>query len=403
MARGVAVLAVDSGGPSEFVANMQTGVLAPSPASRRRWRRGSRRSSDRLELRARLAAAGGEKSFRRDYTDTAMRARVFSRLESQLPAANGAETGVSATARSAPGASRQETRRAPSVPVTIVAHDVGAVGGMELTALRAGRRSCSERGHPVTVIRAQMRVASAGSRVEFRRSAGPKPAVPDRLPVVRAGGVASPSRAGGAGSSRAPARSRSQPRGQRRGSTAATRRPRRRARPAGSGSTRSTGKRSARSSGSPNGCACAATATPGSVCVSDGVAEEVRESFPAVAGRVRTIHNGVDTGEFAPGVAAAEGRELRDDLDLGAGRARSGVHRRRLGAQGAAPPDREGARPRARLAPGRRRGARTSRSDYEDLASQLGVAELDLLARCAHRRARPVYAAGRCVRAALEL
>jgi glycosyltransferase involved in cell wall biosynthesis len=84
MARGVAVLAVDSGGPSEFIANMQTGVLAPSgePGA----------LADALEtlvgspeLRARLAAAGRE-SFLRDYTDAAMRERVFARLESQLPA-----------------------------------------------------------------------------------------------------------------------------------------------------------------------------------------------------------------------------------------------------------------------------------------------------------------------------
>ncbi len=55
------------------------------------------------------------------------------------------------------------------------------------------------------------------------------------------------------------------------------------------------------------------------VCVSDGVAEEVRRSFPAVAARVRTIHNGVDTAEFAPGAAAAEGRALRAELGLDEG------------------------------------------------------------------------------------
>ncbi len=37
------------------------------------------------------------------------------------------------------------------------------------------------------------------------------------------------------------------------------------------------------------------------VCVSEGVAGEVRSQFPAVAHRVMTIHNGVDTADFAPG------------------------------------------------------------------------------------------------------
>ncbi len=47
MARGVAVLAVDSGGPSEFIANMETGVLAPTRRARGRSPTRSRRSSTR--------------------------------------------------------------------------------------------------------------------------------------------------------------------------------------------------------------------------------------------------------------------------------------------------------------------------------------------------------------------
>jgi glycosyltransferase involved in cell wall biosynthesis len=35
-------------------------------------------------------------------------------------------------------------------------------------------------------------------------------------------------------------------------------------------------------------------------CVSDGVADEMRRHFPRVADRVVTIHNGVDTSDFAP-------------------------------------------------------------------------------------------------------
>ncbi len=53
------------------------------------------------------------------------------------------------------------------------------------------------------------------------------------------------------------------------------------------------------------------------VCVSDGVAEEMREHFPAIAERVLTIHNGVDTQAFAPGVRAAEARDLRERLGIG--------------------------------------------------------------------------------------
>jgi glycosyltransferase involved in cell wall biosynthesis len=53
------------------------------------------------------------------------------------------------------------------------------------------------------------------------------------------------------------------------------------------------------------------------VCVSEGVAEEVREHFPALAERVLTIHNGVDTTVFAPGVREQDARELRAKLGIG--------------------------------------------------------------------------------------
>src|SRR5439155_20759024 len=38
------------------------------------------------------------------------------------------------------------------------------------------------------------------------------------------------------------------------------------------------------------------------VGVSDGVADDVRTHFPELAERVTTIHNGVDTDSFAPGL-----------------------------------------------------------------------------------------------------
>lgn len=54
------------------------------------------------------------------------------------------------------------------------------------------------------------------------------------------------------------------------------------------------------------------------VCVSEGVAEEVRAHFPALAEEVRTIHNGVDTAHFAPGVRAAKAARLRGEIGIGA-------------------------------------------------------------------------------------
>jgi UDP-glucose:(heptosyl)LPS alpha-1,3-glucosyltransferase len=62
---------------------------------------------------------------------------------------------------------------------------------------------------------------------------------------------------------------------------------------------------------------CFHTARPRAVvCVSDGVAAEVREHFPALADRVLTIHNGVDTDTFVPGVRQQDARALRDSLNL---------------------------------------------------------------------------------------
>ncbi|HYM44954.1 MAG TPA: glycosyltransferase family 4 protein [Solirubrobacteraceae bacterium] len=52
------------------------------------------------------------------------------------------------------------------------------------------------------------------------------------------------------------------------------------------------------------------------VCVSDGVAAEIREHYPQTAGRVVTIHNGVDTRAFAPGVREREARSLRAELGI---------------------------------------------------------------------------------------
>jgi UDP-glucose:(heptosyl)LPS alpha-1,3-glucosyltransferase len=52
------------------------------------------------------------------------------------------------------------------------------------------------------------------------------------------------------------------------------------------------------------------------VCVSEGVADEVREHYPELAGGVLTIHNGVDTDAFAPGLRREEARALRARLEI---------------------------------------------------------------------------------------
>ncbi len=52
------------------------------------------------------------------------------------------------------------------------------------------------------------------------------------------------------------------------------------------------------------------------VCVSEGVAAEMREHFPAIAPDVQTIYNGVDTATFAPGQRAQDARALRERLGV---------------------------------------------------------------------------------------
>lgn len=56
------------------------------------------------------------------------------------------------------------------------------------------------------------------------------------------------------------------------------------------------------------------------VCVSEGLAEELREHFPELGPRIDTIHNGVDTDAFAPGEGHAQAAELRARLGVAAGR-----------------------------------------------------------------------------------
>ena len=79
MARGVAVVAVDSGGPSEFVEHRRTGMLARAGAPEA--------LADAIEpllesaqLRSQLAAAGRER-YSAEFTDAAMRRRFFAELQ----------------------------------------------------------------------------------------------------------------------------------------------------------------------------------------------------------------------------------------------------------------------------------------------------------------------------------
>lgn len=79
MSRGVAVVAVDSGGPAEFIDNGQTGLLARSGepsalADALEPLLGS--PAKRLEI-----GEAGRTSFMREYTDAAMRKRFFDNLQ----------------------------------------------------------------------------------------------------------------------------------------------------------------------------------------------------------------------------------------------------------------------------------------------------------------------------------
>ncbi len=196
---------------------------------------------------------------------------------------------------------------APPCEVTIVAHDIGPVGGMErqLVQLISGLRRL---GHPVTVI-GRVCELPPGVDVKFHRVPGPgRPfllAYPwfllagsialrrHRRGVVQAtgaivlnqvdaiavhychqSGIATPARA-----------------------------------------TRLTrlyiGAVTVLNSYSERFC-YRIQRTARFVCVSDGVADEIRRHFPAAADRVMTIHNGVDTEAFAPGSRLEEAASLRE-------------------------------------------------------------------------------------------
>jgi len=84
MSRGVAVLGVDSGGPSEFLQSGRTGILARS-GSPEDLADGLEQLLVSPERRAEIARAGLE-SYRRDFTDAAMRKRFFASMQRVLDA-----------------------------------------------------------------------------------------------------------------------------------------------------------------------------------------------------------------------------------------------------------------------------------------------------------------------------
>jgi glycosyltransferase involved in cell wall biosynthesis len=55
------------------------------------------------------------------------------------------------------------------------------------------------------------------------------------------------------------------------------------------------------------------------VCVSEGVEEEVLAYYPRLTGIVEAIHNGVDTDAFAPGLRPQEAAALRERLQIAPG------------------------------------------------------------------------------------
>jgi UDP-glucose:(heptosyl)LPS alpha-1,3-glucosyltransferase len=197
------------------------------------------------------------------------------------------------------------------VPVTIVAFDVGPVGGMEraLTELAVGLR---ELGHPVRIIGCRCELP-AGVDIEFHRVPAPRrPFLLSYLWFLLAGSLAVRRHRRGvvhtAGAivlgrvdsiavhcchqvySAVPI--------------------------AGWGPAAIYRRLLALMKRSVERHCFAINETATFVCVSDGVAEEVREHFPAAAGRVLTIHNGVDLERFSPGRARAQADALRTRLGL---------------------------------------------------------------------------------------
>ena len=314
MARGVAVVAVDSGGPAE-----SSRTAAPAcwraRASRRRWPMRWSRCWPRplcATPSARRAASATPQS------SPTRRCASGSLQQLQSLGGDGRRAG-----RGAPGApcctdelaaapqwvSRGRRRR--GCPVTIVAHDIGPVGGMErqLAELALGLRRA---GHEVQAI-ARTCELPADAGVVFRRVRGPsRPFVVaypwfalvgsllvwrHRRGVVQATGAIVLNRVDAISVHCCHQVHRASPN-----------------RPLPLlrwyvGAVGLIARVCERLCFRSNRAARF-------VCVSDGVAAEMCEHFPELSDRVVAIHNGVDTGAFAPGTRASEARALRERLGL---------------------------------------------------------------------------------------
>ncbi len=269
--------------------------------------------------------------------------------------------------QSGSGSEREIEEVSRSIDVTIVAHDIGAVGGMErqLTDLILGLRRL---GHPVTVI-ARTCELPAGSDVTFHRVRAPGRPFLLAYPWFMVAGSLAVRRwrrgmlqvTGAIVLNRVdilavhychqvgpvnPSRSTRLFRGHVRMA----------------GVLKRFGER-----------VCfhinRATAV---VCVSGGVADEVREHFPHLAQQVLTIDNGVDTDTFAPGARGDEARAMRATLEL--------PERGLLAAFVGSEWERKGLEPAIRAlvwAPEWTLAIAGAgeRARYEELAGQLGVGE----------------------------
>jgi len=211
----------------------------------------------------------------------------------------------------APGSRPGATATPPARDVTIVAHDIGAVRGMErqLSALLAGLVG---KGHRVRVI-ARTCELPPGSGVEFHRVRGPgRPFLIAYPWFLLAGSLAL--------------------RRWRRGVVQATgaivlnrvdvvavHYCHRVAVPTPSRSSwpyRLHVKLAGALKRAGESICFRANRAAAMACVSDGVADEIRSHYPWLAERVLTIHNGIDTAAFSPGARAAEAAPLRRSLGI---------------------------------------------------------------------------------------
>jgi glycosyltransferase involved in cell wall biosynthesis len=201
--------------------------------------------------------------------------------------------------------------RASAVDVTIVAHDIGSVRGMErqLSTLVSGLRDL---GHRVTVIARTCELPDAG--VEFHRVRGPSRPFLIAYPwFMVAGSLALRRRRKGiVHATGAIVLNRVDVIAVHYCHQVGTATPSRdnwifRAHIRLSGILKRAGER----------LCFRVSHAAAFVCVSQGVADELREHYPQLAERTVTIYNGIDTAGFAPGLRRQEALSMRRALGIG--------------------------------------------------------------------------------------